>query len=373
MEIPFLDATKGSLELLDEFQEGIWIADNSERIVFANRALARLIGEDGTEPLAGRPWRELLPAGEAARLTRQRPGACPATESTILTSDDRRIPVNIALSRRTAGEGDWYVGSVLPAGVPRPRDVSLEPVRRTGPVCADSIAAVSHDLRTPLAAVKEALSLLSETADGRLEDRQRRYLTIAREEVDRLNRMIDSLVEVSRIDSGKTVPCFDAVDLRELLSTAIEGLSPLVSKRNLTVESNIPSRLPPVMGDRDRLLRVFNNILDNAIKYTPEGGTIRVDMSTVDPDPAVPAECGTRPDAGLVQVTVSDDGPGIPAESLDRIFDKFERVDQHGPGIGLGLAIARSVVEMHHGKAWAESDLGKGAKFHFTLPIKEDS
>jgi len=232
---------------------------------------------------------------------------------------------------------------------------------------------VSHDLRTPLASIKEALSLLSETAACRLEERQRRYLTIAREEVDRLNRMIDSLVEVSRIDSGKIVPRFDPVDLPELLAAAVECLSPLVSKRNLKVESNIPSRLPPVMGDRDRLLRVFNNILDNAIRYTPEGGTIRVAMSTVIPDATVPAECGTRPEAGLVQVTVSDDGPGIPAESLDRIFDKFERVDQHGPGIGLGLAIARSVVEMHHGKVWAESVPGKGARFHFTLPIKENS
>jgi two-component system phosphate regulon sensor histidine kinase PhoR len=485
MEIPFLDAAKGSLELLEEFQEGIWIADNHGRIVFANRALARLIGYDGPEALADKPWPELFPAGEAARLTRLRPDAGTRTvdESSILATDSRQVPVTIALFRRTVDEDAWCIGSVLPAAPPKPkveltesasrqvvdnsvdgvcivedgrvvyanrrfeeltgytasqvshlgfdrlvaqkdratvtevlsdarkilapvhheirvinrsgheldcelRIVPTESNGRTTLLCflrdvselrqaervrTDFIAMVSHDLRTPLAAIKEAMSLLSETAANRLEDRQRRYLTIAREEIDRLNRMVDNLVEVSRMDSGKVVLRFDAVDLPELLSTAIESLSLLISKRNLIVERNIPSRLPPVMGDRDRLLRVFNNVLDNAIKYTPRGGTIRVDIGLVDPGATVLTERGILSNTGYLRVTVSDDGPGIPAEFLDRIFGKFERVDPHGPGIGLGLAIVRSIIEMHYGKVWAESNLGEGAKFSFILPIKENA
>jgi signal transduction histidine kinase len=230
------------------------------------------------------------------------------------------------------------------------------------------MAMVSHDLRTPLAAIKEAVSLLSETAASQLDERQLRYLTVAREEIDRLNRMIDNLIEVSRMDSGKVVLHCDALDLPELLSTATESLSPLVSKRNLTVERNIPSRLPPVMGDRDRLLRVLNNLLDNAIKYSPPGGTIRIGIELVDPDAEVLAEKGTLANTGYVQVTVSNDGNGIPPELLDRIFSRFERVDPHVPGVGLGLAIVRSIVELHHGKVWAESTLGEGVRFHFTLP-----
>ena len=237
----------------------------------------------------------------------------------------------------------------------------------------DLVAMVSHDLRTPLAAIKEAMSLLSETAASRLEERQRRYLSIAREEIDRLNRMIDNLVEVSRMDAGRVVLRLDAVDLPELLSTAIESLSLLVSKRDLIIERNIPSRLPPVIGDRDRLLRVFNNLLDNAIKYTPRGGTIRVDIGLVDPGAKVLTEKEILTNTGYVKVTIADDGPGIPAEFLDRIFGKFERVDPHGPGIGLGLAIVRSIIDMHHGKVWAESKLGEGARFSFILPIKEDA
>src|SRR5512143_1963354 len=127
-----------------------------------------------------------------------------------------------------------------------------ESARQTGHTPTDMMAMVSHDLRTPLAAIKEALCLLSETASGQLDEHQRRYLTIAREEIDRLNRMIDNLVEASRIDCGKVVLHSDAVDLSELLSAAVESLSLLVGKQGLIVERNIPSDLPPVAGDRDR-------------------------------------------------------------------------------------------------------------------------
>jgi signal transduction histidine kinase len=234
----------------------------------------------------------------------------------------------------------------------------------------ESLATVCHDLRTPLAAIKEALALLTETASDRLDECQRRYLVVAGEEIDRLNRMISNLVEVSRMDSGKVVLSSDAVDLPGLLATAIESQSLLAGKRRIVVERNTPSVLPPVMGDRDGLLRVFNNILDNAIKNSPPGGTIRVDIGPVDPSSSVLAQSGILAGAGYVEVTVSDSGPGIPAEAVDRIFGKFERVDNSGSGAGLGLAIVRSIVEMHHGKVWAESTLGQGARFRFILPVK---
>jgi signal transduction histidine kinase len=253
------------------------------------------------------------------------------------------------------------------------QDAPAESIRQLDTTRTDDVATVCHDLRTPLAAIKEALALLTETASGQLDERQRRYLAVAREEIDRLNRMIGNLVEVSRIDSGKVLLNNDVVDLPDLLATAIESLSLLVSKRDLVVERNIPSALPPITGDRDRLLRVFNNILDNAIKNSPPGGTIRVDIGLVDPGSGVLTQMGILADARYVEVTVSDDGPGIPTEALDRIFGKFVCVDPNGPGTGLGLAIVRSIVEMHHGKVWAEDTLGQGARFHFILPFKGNS
>jgi signal transduction histidine kinase len=230
---------------------------------------------------------------------------------------------------------------------------------------------VSHDLRTPLAAIKESIALLADTAADRLEDRQRKYLSIAREEIGRLNRMVDNLIEGSRLETGKVTLHLEAVDLNRLLTVAVESLSLLITKKNLTLERNLPARMPLVLADPDRLLRVFNNLLDNAIKYSPAGGRIKVDVQFVDPGAPVLTEPGILANTGYVQVTLSDNGPGIPAEFLDRIFGKFERVDPHGPGIGLGLAIVCSIVELHHGKVWARSILGEGASFSFILPIKE--
>lgn len=486
LELSAIDTAVGRRDFLNDLQEGIWVADGQGRIAFANVALARLLGLESAELLVGRAWRELLPASEATRLGRARPGSetAASTDSMLTGRDGRHIAVRLVISRRAAGKTPVVIGSVTPVGGPVPApavDVSgatcrqvmensvdgicvieqgktafanrrfeeltgytavqvqhlgldrlisardrriISPlmtqpgqlmapvhhevriVHRSGheldcelrivPVESDGrpmllcfirdvsqlkqaeqsrndvVAMLSHDLRTPLAAIKEAMSLLSETAAPRLEDRQRRYLTIAREEIDRLNRMIDNLVEATRMEAGKVVLRLDAVDLAEVLSSAIESLSLLINKRNVSVERNIPTRLPQILGDRDRLLRVLNNVLDNALKYSPVGGTIRVEIRFVDPNAAVLTGNGMLPNTGYVQVTVSDEGPGIPAEFLDRIFGKFERVDPYGPGIGLGLAIVKSIVEMHHGRVWAQSNLGEGASFSFILPIKEN-
>jgi two-component system phosphate regulon sensor histidine kinase PhoR len=359
-------AESASRQVMDNSVDGICVVEDG-RVVYANRRFEEITG---------------YTASQVSHLGLDRLVA-PKDRATVtqVFADARRIlaPVHyeIRVINRSGHELDCELRIVPTESNSRTillcflRDVSE--LKQAERVRTDFIAMVSHDLRTPLAAIKEAMSLLSETAANRLEERQRRYLTIAREEIDRLNRMIDNLVEVSRMDSGKVELRFDAVDLPELLSTAIESLSLLIGKRNLIIERNIPSRLPPVMGDRDRLLRVFNNVLDNAIKYTPRGGTIRVDIGFVDPGAKVLAGKEILTNTGYVQVTVADDGPGIPAEFLDRIFGKFERVDPHGPGIGLGLAIVRSIIDMHHGKVWAESNLGEGAKFSFILPIKEDS
>lgn len=485
LELSTIDTAVGRRDFLNDLQEGILVADGQGHIAFANSALARLLGLESAELLVGRSWRELLPAAEATRLGRARPGAeaATATDTVLVGRDGRHIAVRLVISRRAAGKLPVIVGSVTPATAPAPAaesDVSgatcrqvmentvdgicvieqgkttfanrrfeeltgytavlvqhlgldrlisardrriiaplvtqpgqlmapvhheVRIVHRSGheldcelrivPVESDGrpillcfirdvsqlkqaeqsrndvVAMLSHDLRTPLAAIKEAMSLLSETAAPRLEDRQRRYLTIAREEIDRLNRMIDNLVEATRMEAGKVVLRLEAVDLAEVLSSAIESLSLLINKRNVSVERDIPTRLPQILGDRDRLLRVLNNVLDNALKYSPVGGTIHVEIKFVDPKADVLTGNGILPNTGYVQVTVSDQGPGIPAEFLDRIFGKFERVDPYGPGIGLGLAIVKSIVEMHHGRVWAQSNLGEGASFSFILPIKE--
>lgn len=479
-----LEAALADRSLLEELQEGVWVADGRGRIVFANQAMSRLAGLNEPEMLIGKSWRELFPAPELARLSRGRADSESRTiTSTVMVGRDREhVSVTLQVIRRKTGDTSWTIGTVnrssvssAPGGVadatsrvvmdnsvdgicileqgsisyvnrrfeelvgysssqvsrlglerlisPRDRrsvtqivsepgrvllpvhhevrlvnrsgneidcELRIVPVQSQGnPVLlcflrdvsalkqaeraqTDLIAMLSHDLRTPLAAIKEAMSLLSETAAHKLEERQRRYLIIAREEIDRLNRMIDNLIDVSRMESGKVVLRLDAVDMAELLSSAIESLSLLISKRNLTIERSIPPRMPPILGDRDRLLRVLNNLLDNAIKYSPLGGAIRLSIDFVDPNDPVLSDSRILPGTGYVKVTIADSGPGIPAEFVDRVFGKFERVDPHGPGIGLGLSIVRSSIELHHGRVWVESKLGEGATFSFILPIKEN-
>jgi len=482
LEQSTIDSAVGRREVLNELQEGLWVADSQGRIAFANPALARMLGFDSPDELVGRPWRELVPASETARLARTKPGENTITTNATLTGKgNRQVPAQITVIRRPVGRAQLQIGLAVAAPAPAAepgvadstwrqvmensvdgiciveqgktifanhrleelagytasqiehlgldrliavRDrrsiaqLMTQPARLLTPVhhevsvvhrsgteleCEmrivpittkgqtallvfirdvsqlkqaersrnEVVAMLSHDLRTPLAAIKEAMSLLAETAATRLDDRQRRYLIIAREEIDRLNRMIDNLVEATRLEAGKAVLRLESVDLAALLSSGIESLSLLVNKRNLTIERNIPARLPPVLGDRDRLLRVMNNLLDNAIKYSPVGGTIRIEIGFVDPNDPMLAGGDMLPNTGYVELTITDEGPGIPAEFLDRVFGKFERVDPHGPGIGLGLAIVKSIVEMHHGRVWARSKLGEGARFSFVLPIKE--
>ncbi|MGQ9708643.1 MAG: PAS domain-containing sensor histidine kinase [bacterium] len=251
------------------------------------------------------------------------------------------------------------------------RDISA--LKQAERMRTDFVAMVSHDLRTPLAAIKEAISLLVETNGRQFGEKQSRYIQIAREEIDRLNRMLDNLIEVSRMESGKVALNLKAVDLNYILNTALESLFFLITKKNLKIERRAAAKLPPVLGDSDRLLQVFTNLLDNAIKYSPPGGVIRVDIDFVDPEAPVLSQSGILANTGYLKVTITDQGPGIPAEFLDRVFGKFERVDPYGPGIGLGLAIVRSIVELHHGKVWVNSRLGEGASFIFILPIKEEN
>jgi len=251
------------------------------------------------------------------------------------------------------------------------RDVSR--LRRAEQTGTDFIATVSHEIRTPLAAIREAMALLSESGGAQLGDRERRYLAIAREEIDRLNRMVDNLIQVSRMESGKETLNLMPVELSSVIRGSLASLSLFVTKKKLEVSTELPAGLPPVLADKDRLLQVFNNLLDNSIKYTPAGSTIRISAEVVPPDAPVLSESDLLSNTRYVQVTISDSGPGIPAEFLDRIFGRFERVDPHGPGIGLGLSIVRSIVEMHHGKVWALSTLGEGASFSFVLPLGDNA
>lgn len=354
-------ADPASRQVIEHSLDGICIIRDG-KVSYANRRFEKLTGYS-QQQMAQIGLERLVVPADRERITR-----AVADPSRMLAP----VRHTVRLVTRTAHEIDCELDIVTAESdgsnilVCFLRDVTE--LRHTIQARTDFVAMVSHELRNPLAAIKEAVSLVSDTLGTDIGEKPCRYLAIAQEEISRLNRMISNLLEVARVESGKLQLALGAVDLRDCIGKTVDSMALLLNKKRLRVDLLLPDDLPPVTGDADRLRLVFNNLLDNAIKYTPTGSSIRISAQRLQPDSPLMAEDSLLPDIPYVQVVVSDSGPGIPAEFLERVFGKYERVDPHGPGIGLGLAIVRSVIEMHHGKVWVRSNLGEGTSFNVILP-----
>jgi PAS domain S-box-containing protein len=216
-----------------------------------------------------------------------------------------------------------------------------------------TMAVVSHDLRNPLGSVSAAAELLLDVPLP--EDRQRQQLQIIQRAAERMNRLIQDLLDVARIEAGGLLVRPRSLDIVPLLREGAELMQPRIRERGLEVDVLEPGELPAVRADYDRTLQVLTNLLVNAVRHTPRGGRI---------------ELGAGLENGQVTVRVSDTGTGIPDEALPHLFDRFWRPeDSDREGVGLGLAIVKGIVEAHGGRVWVESEVGKGSTFYFTLPL----
>jgi PAS domain S-box-containing protein len=220
----------------------------------------------------------------------------------------------------------------------------------------DVLAVVAHDLRNPLNTVTMAVSLMLETTPPeRVEER--RQVEILRRAADRMNRMIQDLLDVKRMESGRLTTDLKPELPATIINDTIDMLRPLAAGSTIGLEANIEEDLPPVLADAARIQQVLSNLVGNAVKFTPRSGRITV--------------CAERID-GEVRFAVIDTGPGIPAEQLPHIFGRFWQAKSDHRGIGLGLAIAKGIVEAHNGRIWVESHVGLGSTFYFTLPTVTD-
>jgi two-component system sensor histidine kinase GlrK len=222
---------------------------------------------------------------------------------------------------------------------------------------ADFFASMSHELRTPLTSIKEGTGLLLDGVGGETTERQRKLLAIVAEESNRLIGVVNSLLDLSKMEAGMMSYEFEMVHIDPLVRRAISEITPLVEAKQIELQSAIESKLPAARLDPERILQVLRNLIGNAVKFTPNGGQVRV---------------SARPVNGKLEVSVKDSGPGIPAESLTTIFEKFSQGKPKSfltrQGTGLGLAIAKSIINSHGGEIWAESQLGEGSTFVFVLP-----
>ncbi|MFA7254467.1 MAG: PAS domain-containing sensor histidine kinase [Candidatus Omnitrophota bacterium] len=216
---------------------------------------------------------------------------------------------------------------------------------------------VSHELRSPLAVIKEALSVVLDEMAGNISDEQKKILGMAKTNADRLGRLINNVLDFQKIESGKMEYDMADHDIREVIQEASESLRVLAVQKGLNFRVESGDLLPKVKFDRDKFIQVVTNLAGNAIKFTEKGG-VTVSLHR---------------EHNEIHVQIRDTGPGIKAEDIPRLFQPFEQLDQEGGrvkgGTGLGLAISREIILAHHGKIWAESQLGSGTVLHFTLPL----
>ncbi len=241
----------------------------------------------------------------------------------------------------------------------RTRERAIERMR------ADFVANASHELRTPLA----SLIGFIETLRGPAQDdppAQARFLGIMAEQAERMNRLIDDLLSLSRVELTEHQAPAESVDLPALICRMVAEIEPRLGERDVTLQRHISPELPPILGDTDQLAQVLTNLLDNALKYGKQHGTIRLEA---EPAPATGTRWPARP--GIV-LSVSDDGPGIAKHHIPRLTERFYRIDKGRSravgGTGLGLAIVKHIVNRHRGQLLIESSEGKGATFHIWLP-----
>ncbi len=222
---------------------------------------------------------------------------------------------------------------------------------------SDFFSTVSHELRTPLTSIKEGTSLLLEGISGEVNENQEKLLKIIARESNRLIELVNSSLDLSKMEAGMMVFHFSPADIIPLIHKAVEEIEPLAMAKKVHLEVRRQERLPIVKMDPERILQVLRNFIGNAIKFSFEGGEVEIRVHSED---------------GKLRVAVKDTGPGIPKENLTAIFEKFQQValESYKPmkGTGLGLAIAKQIITAHGGKVWAESVPGQGSSFNFVLP-----
>lgn len=328
--------------VLQQMTDGVLIIDSAGQVQLVNAA-AELMFSVKKEDSTGRSLAELLRHYQVVELWRNALKSGEAQTAAIEFGSQR-----LALQGLATPLGRELPGYTLMVFQDLTRLHQLETIRR------DFISNISHELRTPLASLKALAETLQESA---LEDppAARRFLQRMDTELDALTQMISELLELARIESGKALLHFKSTYPADIVEPAVDRLRLQVERAGLSLEVDCPGDLPPVLVDPPRIEQVIVNLLHNAIKFTGEGGSIRVAVYEKDE---------------AVIFSITDTGQGISEIDLSRIFERFYKSDRSRAraGTGLGLAIARHLVEAHGGSIWAESVEGQGSTFYFSLP-----
>lgn len=343
-----LEQDKKQLEaILTSMANGIIILNHGLTITLINRAALEMF-RIGEEMVTGRHLLEVIRDvridDAVHRVTRE--GGTETVQWSPPDQESLVVEVTVAALPESVGG----LGAVIVS-----RDISLQ--SQLDRMRQDFVANVSHELQTPLTIIRGFTETLFEE-DIDTESRGR-FTHLIHEEANRMSRLVDDLLTLSRMEHHSLPFRLDGVDVAVLAESVVSRMGRRAEEAGLQLVSRIPSVLPLVSGDPDRLQEVFLNLVQNAIQYTPEGGTITVSAES-------------RADRGVVGISVADTGIGIPASDLPRIFERFYRVDKArsraSGGTGLGLAIVKHIIELHQGRIEVSSTVGQGTQFTVWLP-----
>jgi len=347
---------KKSEAIIASIPDPVIMVDEGNKMLLMNQAARRLLQVHGTD-WQGRPLGEIVEDERwLALLSGSRAGAEEKAQQDTLLSIQR--PGQQALyfrPRQTTivDESRNILGVVILL-----QDVTR--FKNLDRMKSEFIATVSHELRTPLTSINMAVDILSREVLGTVNAPQRDMLVTAKDDCDRLTKLVKELLDMSRLESGKYELKSEKINLRSVVEEALKPLRLQFREKGIQLETEIPHDTPEVPGDEQQLSWVVANLVSNALRYTPSDGTVTIHSDLLDDS---------------VRISVKDSGRGIPPDAVEVIFDKFVQIKQSTdatPGsVGLGLAIAKEVVEAHGGKIWVESSMGQGSTFFFTIPRSE--
>lgn len=350
-----LSEKRKSETIVDSITDGLIMIDASSTILHVNKRVADLFGFEEATAI-GRPVTAMVNDDRVLTLLRS-----PLDETAMV--DDRRLSFlqfdrdgmssffRPKVTVLQAPDGDLYGVLLLMQDITQFKELDR--------MKSDFIATVSHEFRTPVTSINMSVDILDQQLLGPLTPKQKELVTSAKEDCYRLTKLARELLQLSKLESGRVQVRDEPLAMHEVVEATLRPLRIQFQEKKVALESSVPTSLPQIVADEQQLSWVITNLVTNALKYTEAGGTVSVLGSTA---------------PGEIRLEVRDTGVGIAREHIDRIFDKFVQVRNSAgstPGsVGLGLAIAKEIVEMYGGRIWVESEVGQGSTFAFVLPTR---
>jgi PAS domain S-box-containing protein len=349
-----LSEKKKSEVIVDSIADGLIMSDAAMQVIHINKTVADLFGVDEATAI-GKPLPDVVTDARILGLIKR------ATDSRWNEQDQTVAFLQFERQGKTLyfrpksttlrdREGRLYGVLLLLQDITQFKELDR--------MKSEFIATVSHEFRTPVTSISMSVDILNQEILGPLTERQKELVTSAKEDCHRLTKLARELLQLAKIESGRIQLREEELQFKEVVEATLRPLQIQFQEKNVQLVADVPDGLPPLRADEQQISWVITNLVTNALKYTPAGGMVTVR--------------GRRDDGGL-RLEVQDTGVGIPAEYLSQIFEKFVQVKQTPdatPGsVGLGLAIARQIVQMYGGRIWAESEVGKGSTFSFVVPM----